>query len=115
MSSRMTGTYVHLSGGDLDEKHRQVYGAGKPVEPPRPSFAPTVCPRCKEMAAPGILHCPKCAAPLDHAEMARLTLQEQTTKNEIAELRGLLEKYLGDPAHGDRSQTSEGDGRDEAG
>ena len=103
MSPRMTGTYVHLSGGDLDEKYRQVYGTGKPVEPPRPSFAPTVCPRCKEMAAPGMLYCPKCAAPLDRTERARLTLQEQTTKNEIAELRGLLEKYLQPPSE---SQTT---------
>jgi integrase/recombinase XerD len=97
MSSRMTGTYVHLSGGDLDEKYRQVYGTGKPAEPPRPTFAPTICPRCREMAAPGMLYCPKCAAPLDQAERARLTLQEQTTKNEIAELKGLLEKYLQEP------------------
>jgi integrase len=98
MSSRMTGTYVHLSGGDLDEKYRQVYGTGKPVEPPRPSFAPTICPRCREMAAPGMLYCPKCAAPLDQTERAKLALREETTKNEIAELRGLLEKYLQEPS-----------------
>jgi class 3 adenylate cyclase len=48
----------------------QVYGSGKPVEPPRPSFAPTICPRCKEMAAPGMVYCPKCAAPLDQTERA---------------------------------------------
>jgi integrase len=94
MSSRMTGTYVHLSGGDLDEKYRQVYGTGKPAEPPRPSFAPTICPRCKEMGSPGMLYCPKCAAPLDQTERARLVLREETAKNEIAELRGLLERYL---------------------
>ena len=115
MSSRMTGTYVHLSGGDLDEKYRQVYGTGKPVEPQRPSFAPSICPRCKEMAAPGMLYCPKCAAPLDQTERARLTLQEETNKKEIAELRRLLEKYLSEPSHSERSQTSETDGGRERG
>ena len=85
-------------GGDLDEKYRQVYGTGKPVEPPRPSFAPTISPRCREMAAPGMLYCPKCAAPLDQTERAKLALREETTKNEIAELRGLLEKYLQEPS-----------------
>jgi hypothetical protein len=46
------------------------------------------------MAAPGMLYCPKCAAPLDEAERARLAIQEQHTRDEVAELRTLLEKYL---------------------
>ncbi len=94
MGSRMPAVYVHLSGGDLDEKYQQVYGSGKLVEPPKPSFAPTICPRCKEKAAPGMLYCPKCAAPLDQAERAKMSIQEQNTMGEIAELRALLEKYL---------------------
>ena len=97
MSSRMTGTYVHLSGGDLDEKYRQVYGTGKPVEPPRPSFAPTICPRCRELAAPGMLYCPKCASPLDPAERAKAAAEEAQTRQEISELRRLLEKRLSPP------------------
>jgi integrase/recombinase XerD len=97
MGSRMPAVYVHLSGGDLDEKYQTVYGSGKPVAP-RPSFAPTICPRCSEKAAPGMLYCPKCAAPLDQAERARLTVQEETSRNEIAELKGLLEKYLQPPS-----------------
>ena len=97
MDSRMPSVYIHLSGGDLDQKYQQVYGSGRPVEPPKPTFSPTVCPRCGDKAAPGMRFCPKCAAPLDQTERARLALQEQTNKNEIAELRGLLEKYLGGP------------------
>jgi integrase len=94
MGSRMPAVYIHLSGGDLDEKYRRVYGSGRSVEPPKPSFAPTICPRCKEKAAPGMLYCPKCAAPLDETERARLAIREQQTKNEVVELRSLLEKYL---------------------
>ena len=108
MSSRMTGTYVHLSGGDLDEKYRQVYGTGKPVEPPRPSFAPTICPRCKEMAAPGMLYCPKCATPLDEAGRAKAAVEEARTRQEISELRKLLERSLHSPASEGGTEPSQG-------
>jgi integrase/recombinase XerD len=108
MGSRMPAVYVHLSGGDLDEKYRQVYGTGKPLEPPKPSFAPTVCPRCREMAAPGMLYCPKCAAPLDETERAKMRLQEQTSRNEISELKALLEKYLHPQASEAETESSQG-------
>jgi integrase len=98
MGSRMPGVYVHLSGGDLDEKYQAVYSSGKPVAPPRPSFAPTICPRCQEKAAPGMLYCPKCAAPLDQAERARAAVEEAQTRQEISELRKLVEKSLNPPA-----------------
>ncbi len=97
MSSRMPATYIHLSGGDLDRKYQAVY-SGKPVEPPKPEFAPVICPRCKEKASPGMLYCPKCATPLDQAERAKMALQEEQTKRDVTELRGLVERYLGTPS-----------------
>jgi len=97
-SSKVPGRYVHLSGGDLDQKYQQVYGSGRPVEPPRPSFAPVICPRCQEKASPGMLYCPRCASPLDQAERAKVAVQEESTKKEVSELKGLLEKYLKTPA-----------------
>ncbi len=93
MSSRTPATYIHLSGGDLDRKYQSVY-SGRPVEPPKPEFAPVFCPRCKEKASPGMMYCPKCATPLDREERAKITIQEESTKREVSELRGLLEKYL---------------------
>lgn len=93
-SSRMPAVYIHLSGGDLDEKYQQVYGSGRPVEPPKPSFAPVICPRCQEKASPGMLYCPKCATPLDQGERSKIAVQEENTKKEVSELKGLLEKYL---------------------
>jgi integrase/recombinase XerD len=96
MSSRMPATYIHLSGGDLDRKYQAVY-SGRPIEPPKPEFAPIICPRCKEKASPGMLYCPKCATPLDRTERARMAVQEQSTMNEVTELRGLVEKYLKRP------------------
>ncbi len=97
-SSKVPGRYVHLSGGDLDQKYQQVYGSGRPVEPPKPSFSPVICPRCQEKASPGMLYCPRCASPLDQAERAKVAVKEESTKKEVSELRGLLEKYLKTPA-----------------
>ncbi|MDG6963021.1 MAG: tyrosine-type recombinase/integrase [Nitrososphaerota archaeon] len=97
-SSRMLETYVHLSGGDLDEAYQQLYASGKPVEPPKPSFSPVVCPRCGDKASPGMRFCPKCASPLDRSERAKMAVQEEETRNEIAELRKLVEKSLSPPA-----------------
>ena len=34
-------------------RYKQVYGSGKPVEPPEPRFAPVVSPRCQEKGSPG--------------------------------------------------------------
>ncbi len=97
-SSKMPAVYVHLTGGHLDEKYRQVYGSGRPVEPPKPSFSPVICPRCQEKASPGMLYCPRCASPLDQAERAKIAVQQESTKKEVSELRGLLERYLKAPA-----------------
>lgn len=97
MASRMPAVYIHLSAADLDEKYQQVYGAGRPVEPPKPNFSPTICPRCQEKASPGMLYCPKCATPLDQAERAKMAMREQNTMDEMAELRKLLKKYLDAP------------------
>ncbi len=102
MSSRTPATYIHLSGGDLDRKYQAVYSGG-PVEPPKPEFAPVICPRCKEKAPPGMTYCPKCATPLDRSERAKMAIQEESTRREVTELRGLLEKYLHDPGAKDGS------------
>jgi len=107
MASRMPAVYIHLSAADLDEKYQQVYGAGRPVEPPKPNFSPTICPRCQEKASPGMLYCPKCASPLDQTERAKMAMREQNTMDEVVELRKLLRKYLDTPI------AKEGDARAE--
>jgi len=106
MDSRMPSVYIHLSGGDLDQKYQQVYGSGRPVEPPKPSFAPTVCPRCGDKASPGMRFCPKCATPLDQAERAKAAAEEAQTRQEISELRRLVEKSLNPQASGEGQGSS---------
>ena len=41
-----------------------------------------------------MLYCPKCATPLDKTERAKMALQEQNNRDEVTELKELLEKYL---------------------
>ncbi|MDG6971020.1 MAG: tyrosine-type recombinase/integrase [Nitrososphaerota archaeon] len=96
MSSRMTGTYVHLSGGDLDAKYQEIYGQGKVVS--QPTFAPLICPRCHEKSPVGARYCVKCASPLEQEERAKMTVKEEENRNEIAELRKLVERTLNPPA-----------------
>ena len=93
-SSKVPGRYVHLSGGDLDQKYQQVYGSGRPVEPPKPSSRPVVCPRCQEKGSPGMRFCPKCATPLEQEERARAAAEEAVTRQEMTELRKLVERSL---------------------
>ena len=93
MSSKMPAVYVHLSGRDLDDKLTSIYG-GQKIEQTKPEFAPVICPRCSELASPGMVYCPKCASPLGLEERGRMAAEDESVKKELAELRKLVEKYL---------------------
>ena len=95
MGSKMPAIYVHLSGKDLDGKLSALY-SGRPVEPPKPEFAPAICPRCSESASPGMLYCPRCASPLDPKEQSKISLEDQTIREELKKLRGIVDRYLAD-------------------
>lgn len=97
MSSRMPAVYIHLNGDDLDAKYQQVYGPGRSVEPPKPTFAPPICPRCHEKGSPGMRFCPKCASPLDEAERAKMALQFEKEKDEKAKLEQAYNLILNTP------------------
>ncbi len=93
MGSKMPAVYVHLSGKDLDGKLSALY-SGRPVEPPKPEFAPAICPRCSERASPGMLYCPRCASPLDPREQSRIILEDQTIREDLKKLREIVEQVL---------------------
>ena len=86
MGSRMPATYIHLSARDIDPKLEQVY-SGKPIEPARPEFSPSICPRCGEKNSPGIRFCGRCGTPLEAGELAKATLEMQQWLREYEELR----------------------------
>ena len=63
--SEMPGTYVHISGKDLDDHILRINGI-KPGEQPL-SYKPQnrLCPRCKEINSPTAIYCAKCAEIVD--------------------------------------------------
>ncbi len=93
MSSKMPAVYVHLSGRDLDDKLTALY-SGEKVEPTKPEFAPIICPRCNEKASRGMVYCPRCASPLDEGARSRMQVEDESTREELARLRKVVEKYL---------------------
>ena len=86
MGSRMPATYIHLSARDIDPKLEQIY-SGKPVEPAKPQFSPSICPRCAEKNSPGIRFCGRCGTPLEAGELAKVTLEMQQWLKDYEEVR----------------------------
>ncbi len=87
--SDVPARYVHLSQRDLDEKLASVY-SGRPVEPPKPKFAPIICPRCGAENTPGTRYCSKCGTPLTAEELAKSTVEIQELKEKVDQLTRIL-------------------------
>ncbi len=84
--SRMTQTYVHLSGSDQDNAILKAYGIEVKEEKPIESQRPSPCPRCKEPNDPKARFCWKCGMILDK------TLTEKKLKEEAKEIETSLMK-----------------------
>lgn len=63
--SRMTQTYVHLSGRDQDNAILRAYGIEIKEDNPIETQKPSPCPRCKEPNDPKARFCWKCGMILD--------------------------------------------------
>jgi integrase len=84
--SRMTQTYVHLSGRDQDKAILKAYGIEVKEEKPIESERPSSCPRCREPNDPKARFCWKCGMILDHS------LTEKKLKEEAKEIENTLLK-----------------------
>jgi len=62
--SKTHSIYYHLAGRDVDGALLSIYGLA-PVREERPTLKVVLCPRCNELCAPTIDHCPKCGSPTD--------------------------------------------------
>ena len=80
--SDMTGTYVHLSGRDIDDAILEVHGM-KNHEPqsPEKTLATKTCPRCEKVNGATDTICLKCGLPLNEKEM-----MEIGNKNKIMDI-----------------------------
>jgi len=98
--SRMTGTYVHLSGKDLDKPILEMHGLVMDEEKPKvTALTPIECVRCHSENAPTAKFCATCGMVLNEEEARRLDRQEEQItielkrkEQEIRELRKTLDK-----------------------
>jgi integrase len=82
--SRMTQTYVHLSGRDQDNAILKAYGIQVKEDKPIESQRPSLCPRCREPNDPKARFCWKCGMILDR------TLTENKLKDEAREIESAI-------------------------
>ena len=88
--SEMAGTYVHLSGADLDAKLAAIYG-GREIKPPAPVFVPVKCPRCGFDNSPGQRFCGRCGLPLEAKELAKSSVELEELKQKLDRVLRFLE------------------------
>ena len=93
MGSRMPATYIHLSARDIDPKLERIYG-GKPIEPAKPEFSPSICPRCGEKNSPGIRFCGRCGTPLDASELTKAALEMQAWMSDYEDFKKRMTERL---------------------
>jgi integrase/recombinase XerD len=85
--SRMTQTYVHLSGRDQDNAILKTYGIEVKEERPIESQKPSLCPRYKETNYTKAKFCWKCCMILDRS------LTEKKLKEEAREIETAIMKF----------------------
>ena len=82
--SRMTGTYVHLSGKDLDKPILEMHGLVMEDEKPKvTALTPRKCVRCKKDNPATAMYCQFCGMILDE----KLALEKINEQQSIIELR----------------------------
>jgi len=74
--SRMSRTYVHLSGRDIDKAINKIYGLEEEEDEKERTIQPQKCPRCGYINAPTDRYCGRCALILDEKERLRLEMEE---------------------------------------
>jgi integrase len=89
--SDMPAVYCHLSGKDMDNAVKAMYGIVD-QETPIDTMKPGKCARCAEMNAPGANFCFKCGLPLSKEASTNI----ETEKSKVTEL--VLQLQKADPA-----------------
>ena len=87
--SEMAGTYVHLSGKDIDDSILKLNGLKKPEEVEETKLKPITCPRCKFVNSPTSDFCSRCAMALNLKAVVRLESKRSQYDSDL----NLLAKY----------------------
>jgi integrase/recombinase XerD len=91
--SRAPARYVHLSGADIDQKLLSIY-TGQRIEPPKPDFAPVLCPKCNEKNSPGTRYCGRCGSPLNPSELAKSSIEIEDLKQQLQDALSLINRVV---------------------
>ena len=84
-SSRMAGTYVHLSGRDIDNAILGANGLKPKDEPIEPKLKIKSCARCREGNPADADYCVRCGGPLDIKVAMEAQAKETDMKQAIVE------------------------------
>ena len=92
-SSAMPDTYVHLSGGDVEQKILRNAGLLDDEEDTGPgAMDPIKCPRCKKMNPPGARFCFACTAALTETIARQVDAAEDAIRASMADDPALMVK-----------------------
>ena len=79
--SDMPSVYVHLSGRDIENAVKKIYGLQEEEE--EKILKPAKCPRCGEINVPQAKFCHKCGLLLDEKMRLKLQLEESRVLPEL--------------------------------
>lgn len=89
--SKMAGTYVHLSGKNVDSAILKVYGIENNGQSQESLLKPKNCPRCNETNQVTNKFCQKCGMPLDQKVVTEIVSRDLERREADKVLDSLLE------------------------
>lgn len=90
-NSGMAGTYVHLTGKDIDPSILRMHGIDQGPAP-RDMMKPQKCPRCGEFQAGKGDYCGRCGFPISAGAIAKMEDDRRKEQDELAEMRKQLKE-----------------------
>jgi len=91
--SRMSGTYIHLSGADLDADFEKQAGMEPETKPEKSVLAPKTCTRC-QAASPGTAeYCIRCGLPFDPTQIVDMNVESLQTQ--VKKLNAEMQHMMG--------------------
>ena len=79
--SDMAGTYVHLSGRDVDNALLQLHGMTNGESKKEEKMKVRPCMRCRENNSPVSKYCTRCGTPMDEALLSRIDDERKNSDN----------------------------------
>lgn len=96
-ASKMTATYIHLSGRDIDLSVDRMYGVVTEDTEIENKLKPVKCPNCKQPSStPGAVFCSVCGAPLTEKVRYKNEKDESDASKLVLEIIAQHPEFLGE-------------------